>query len=87
MERIRLAVDCLSWRARCPDASEKSTTVKTAIGGCSPRGDDSRPFVVHKANISSGGKVTAIELGDFLGAGKAGPEHQAGFRTIVSAAV
>jgi hypothetical protein len=41
------------------------------------RDDDGRAFIVHKANLSSGGKVTPIELGDFLGAGKAGPEHQA----------
>jgi hypothetical protein len=41
------------------------------------RDDDSRVFVLHKANVSSGGTVTKIELGDFLGRGKAGPEHQA----------
>jgi len=46
------------------------------------RGDDGRPFVVHKANNSSGGKVTPIELGDFLSAGKAGPEHQSLLRLI-----
>jgi hypothetical protein len=32
----------------------------------------------------SGGKVSSIELGDFLGAGKAGPEHQALIRLIGS---
>jgi hypothetical protein len=48
------------------------------------RDDDGRPFIVHKANISSGGKVTPIELSDFLGAGKAGPEHQALVRLIGS---
>jgi hypothetical protein len=41
------------------------------------RDDDRRVFVLHKANVSSGGTVTKIELGDFLGRGKAGPEHQA----------
>ena len=41
------------------------------------RDDDERVFVLHKANVSSGGAVTKIELGDFLGRGKAGPEHQA----------
>ena len=41
------------------------------------RDEDDRTFVLHKANASSGGKVTSIELGDFLGKGKAGPEHQA----------
>jgi hypothetical protein len=46
--------------------------------------DDGRAFVLHKANVSSGGTVTKIELGDFLGAGKAGPEHQALIRLIGS---
>jgi hypothetical protein len=41
------------------------------------RDDDGRVFVLHKANVSSGGSATKIELGDFLGRGKAGPEHQA----------
>jgi hypothetical protein len=44
--------------------------------------DDGRTFVLHKANVSSGGKVTSIELEDFLGTGKAGPEHQALARLI-----
>jgi len=34
--------------------------------------------------MSSGGAVTKIELGDFLGRGKAGPEHQALTRLIGS---
>ena len=46
--------------------------------------DDGRVFVLHRANVSSGGTVTKIELGDFLGAGKAGPEHQALIRLIGS---
>ena len=41
------------------------------------RDDDGRVFVLHKANMSSGGTRTKIELGDFLARGKAGPEHQA----------
>jgi hypothetical protein len=36
-----------------------------------------RVFVHHRANPSSGGKLTAIELGDFLAHSRAGPEHQA----------
>ena len=48
------------------------------------RDDDGRVFVLHKANMSSGGAVTKIELGDFLGRGKAGPEHQALTRLIGS---
>jgi hypothetical protein len=39
-------------------------------------------FVLHSANKSSGGKLTPIELGDFLGRGKTGPEHQALLRLI-----
>ncbi len=46
------------------------------------RDDDGRVFVLHKANVSSGGTTTKIELGDFLGRGKAGPEHQALARLI-----
>jgi hypothetical protein len=44
--------------------------------------EDERVFVLHKANVSSGGAATKIELGDFLGRGKAGPEHQALSRLI-----
>jgi hypothetical protein len=46
------------------------------------RYDDSRVFVLHQANVSSGGAATKIEMGDFLGRGKAGPEHQALVRLI-----
>src|SRR5258707_4603792 len=46
------------------------------------REHDGRVFVLHKANVSSGGTATKIELGDFLGRGKAGPEHQALARLI-----
>jgi len=31
------------------------------------REHDGRVFVLHKANVSSGGTATKIELGDFLG--------------------
>jgi hypothetical protein len=48
------------------------------------RDDHGRVFVLHKANVSSGGTETKIELGDFLGRGKAGPEHQALARLIGS---
>ena len=48
------------------------------------RDNDGRVFVLHKANVSSGGTATKIELGDFLGRGKAGPEHQALARLIGS---
>ena len=41
------------------------------------RDDDCRLFVLHKANVPSGGTETKIDLRTFLGRGKAGPEHQA----------
>jgi hypothetical protein len=34
-------------------------------------------FILHRANESSGGKASKIELSDFLRKGSAGPEHQA----------
>jgi hypothetical protein len=48
------------------------------------RDDGGHTVVVHEANKSSGGKVTSIEIEDFLGKGKAGPEHQALARLIGS---
>jgi len=39
-------------------------------------------YVLHEANLSSGGKSTKIEIGDFLGTGKTGPEHQSLLRLI-----
>ncbi len=48
------------------------------------RDDDGLVFVLHKANASSGGSATKFELGDFLGRGKAGPEHQALARLVGS---
>jgi hypothetical protein len=46
--------------------------------------ENGRVFILHKANVSSGGTSTKIELRDFLGKGKAGPEHQALARLIGS---
>jgi hypothetical protein len=48
------------------------------------RDDDGHVVVLHKANVSAGGTATKIELGDFLGRGKAGPEHQELARLIGS---
>jgi hypothetical protein len=53
-------------------------------GGSSARDDDGRALILRKANLSFGGKVSVIQLGDFLSAGKAGPEHQALNRVIGS---
>jgi hypothetical protein len=41
-----------------------------------------RVLVRHKANLSSGGRVTEIDIGTFLGAGARGPEHQELLRLI-----
>ena len=38
-------------------------------------------FILHKANIASGGHTSQIELGDFLAKGR-GPEQQALIRMI-----
>jgi hypothetical protein len=41
-----------------------------------------RVLVRHKANASSGGRVTEIDIGTFLGPGAQGPEHQELLRLI-----
>jgi len=46
--------------------------------------EDNQVFVLHRANEPSGGKLTHIELGDFLRKGNAGPEHQVLLRLIGS---
>jgi hypothetical protein len=43
---------------------------------------DTRVYIEHKANLASGGRVTEIELRDFLDPGRAGPELQALIRLI-----
>jgi hypothetical protein len=57
----------------------------------SPNGDrwslgrdpaDGRAMVVHEANGPSGAAISFITLGDFLGHGGNGPEHQALLRLI-----
>ncbi|MEF2074697.1 hypothetical protein [Consotaella aegiceratis] len=34
-------------------------------------------YVLHQANLPSGGAKSRIEIGDFLSRGPSGPEHQA----------
>jgi len=46
--------------------------------------DENQVFVLHRANEPSGGKLTHIELADFLRSGNAGPEHQALVRLMGS---
>jgi hypothetical protein len=44
--------------------------------------DNDDVFVLHQANAPSGGAATKIEIEDFLGRAKKGPEHQALSRLI-----
>jgi hypothetical protein len=46
--------------------------------------DDARVFILHEANVPSGGSATKIGLGDFLREGRWAPEHQALVRLIGS---
>lgn len=41
-----------------------------------------RVFVLHEANLASGGRASEIEIGAFLGTGARGPEHQELLRLI-----
>jgi hypothetical protein len=41
-----------------------------------------RVYIEHEPNVSSGGRTTHIEIGDFLAHGGHGPEHQALLRLI-----
>ena len=34
-------------------------------------------FIRHEANVPSGGQLTDIDIGEFLGEGRRNPEHQA----------
>ena len=46
------------------------------------REEGGRVYVLHEANLSSGGTITKIAISDFLGSGKSGPEHQSLVRLI-----
>ena len=63
--------------------NERFTTARTVTDGFFCREGD-HLFVLHRANEPSGGKLTPMELGDFLRKGNAGPEHQALRRMIGS---
>ncbi len=41
-----------------------------------------RVFVLHEANLASGGRASEIGVGQFLGSGGMGPEHQELLRLI-----
>jgi hypothetical protein len=43
-----------------------------------------RAFVIHQPNGPSGGRLSHIELRDFLSAGADGPEHRALLRLIAT---
>ena len=44
--------------------------------------DTGRVYVLHRANVSSGGRESRIEIGNFLSRGGSGPEHQELLRLI-----
>jgi hypothetical protein len=44
--------------------------------------ESGRVFVRHEANLPSGGRVTDLDVGDFLAAGPPGPQHQELLRLI-----
>ena len=44
--------------------------------------ESGRVFVLHRANLSSGGRESRFEIGDFLARGGSGPEHQELLRLI-----
>ena len=44
--------------------------------------ESGRVFVRHEANLSSGGRISEIGIGAFLGSGGQGPEHQELLRLI-----
>ena len=44
--------------------------------------ESGRVFIEHQPNVSSGGKPSQMEIGDFLAHGGHGPEHQALLRLI-----
>ena len=81
-ERIWVVVDCGLGGFEMPKHEREIYHSENGDRWFLCRDEDDRTFVLHKANASSGGKVTSIELGDFLGKGKAGPEHQALARLV-----
>jgi hypothetical protein len=83
-EQIWVVVDCFRAETEMSDNQREIYHSENGDRWLLSRDDDGRAFVLHKANPSSGGKVSSIELGDFLGAGKAGPEDQALIRLIGS---
>src|ERR1700719_2586981 len=86
-ERITVAFHCFRGGEAEAKMSDRQREIYHSENGDRwflSRDDDGRAFILHKANLSSGGKVTSIELGDFLGPVKAGPEHQALIRLIGS---
>jgi hypothetical protein len=80
-----------TWTAnkRCVGGAELMNDTRTRELYSSPNGDrwhlckdaSGRVFVLHQANIPSGGQISQIELGHFLTRGY-GPEQQALFQMI-----
>jgi hypothetical protein len=65
-ERIWVAVDWFLGGFEMPDHEREIYHSENGDRWLLCRADDGRTFVLDKANVSSGGKVTSIELGDFL---------------------
>jgi hypothetical protein len=62
----------VGWSARGPKMSDNQREIYKSENGDSWLlcRDAERVFVLHKANLSSGGTQTKIKLGDFLGRGR-----------------
>jgi hypothetical protein len=75
-ERIWVAVDCGLEGFEMPRHEREIYHSENGDRWFLCRDDADRTLVLHKANASSGGKVTLIELGDFLGKGKTAPSRR-----------
>jgi hypothetical protein len=51
------------------------------------RQEGGRVLVLHEAYLSSGGKITKMEIAEFLGTNGTGPQHQSLLRLIGELAV
>ena len=62
---------------------ESYTAVRMEIAGCFAKMHRAEVFVLHQANIPSGGQTSRLDLADFLTRGY-GPEQQALYQMIGS---
>jgi hypothetical protein len=80
------AVDLIAKMQECGPFSHSTASRELY---CSSNGDRwylcrdaDRVFVLHVPNVSSGGQVENLQIGEFLARGGAGPEHQELLRLI-----